>query len=56
MPCGLEEWSSNEIKYTDDGDNSGWSMYFQHANDIMQVKGPSSTTVWKMFHVNDFVA
>jgi hypothetical protein len=44
------------VSNINDGDNSGWPMAFQHAKDITQVEAPSSTTVQKMFHVNDFVA
>jgi hypothetical protein len=56
MPCGLKEQSSNTVNKVDDGDNSGWKMAFQHANDFTQVEAPSPTIVWEMFYVNDIMA
>jgi hypothetical protein len=56
IPRGLKYRSSNVVSNVGDGDNLGWPMAFQHATNIMQVDPPSSTTVQKMFHVNDFVA
>jgi hypothetical protein len=56
MPCGLKDQPSNAVSNMGDGGNLGWLMAFQHANDIMQVEAPSSTTIQKMSCVNDFMA
>jgi hypothetical protein len=46
---------SNVVRNVGDEEKIGWSMAFQHANDITQVEALSSTTVWKMFHVKYFI-
>jgi hypothetical protein len=56
MPCGLKDRPLKEVRNMGDEDNSGWPMAFKHVNDIMQVEAPSSTTMRKIFSVNDFVA
>jgi hypothetical protein len=55
MPCGRNERPSKEVRRVGDGDKTGWPMAFQHANDIMHVEVPSSTTMWKIFEVKVFV-
>jgi hypothetical protein len=55
IPCGLKERPLKSVRRVSEGDRMGWPMAFQHANDITQVKVPSSTTVRNIFRVDDFV-
>jgi hypothetical protein len=55
IPCGLNERPLKVVIRVGDGEKMGWPMAFQHANDITHVEAPSSTTMWKMFRVKDFV-
>jgi hypothetical protein len=49
MPCGRNEQPSKVVRRVGDRDKMGWPMAFQHANDMMHVEVPSSTTMRKMF-------
>jgi hypothetical protein len=55
IPCGQNEQLSKAIRRVGDGDKMGWTMAFQHDKELMHLKAPSSTTVWKMFQVKFFV-
>jgi hypothetical protein len=54
IPCGLNERPLKAVRRVGIGDKMVWPMAFQHTNEIMHVKAPSSTTMRKMFWVKYF--